>query len=257
MASAKTHKQAKRVPHTVPGLCCYVCGNPIKDLHTDVATLIQTVPEAKARHNVCAPGTDRWMKSPASEKSEIKQYYISNGEESMIMGEVPEKVKKAFPKKDPELAPEQRQLIGRTKYMAYMSTVLKQGHIDWIISGSESGILIDCKSGIVAIHDNKKGPVLTGIPEANSPEELRCYFLSLHDEKSRKDKDKLKVEGTITGRVTSDKPAAIEIERKEEKEPMATAKKKAAKKKATKKKAETPKAVPAPSGYQPSHEEEE
>jgi hypothetical protein len=152
------------------------------------------------------------MQSPYGQQSEIAQYYISNGEESLIVGSIPNKTKKAFPKKDVELTSEQRQLVGRIKYMAYMDTQLKDGAaINWTLEGvGGSGITVINDKGAVTIIDRNK-TVLSGIPHHNAAEELRSYFLGRHDDKARAAHKEMKVEGTVTGRVSSTKPNAVEI----------------------------------------------
>lgn len=198
MAKETTHAQAKKhllIPAPA-GLCCYVCKKPMKNMHTDVTTTISTDP-LTVRHNGCCAGSTKWLQSEHAERSELKQFFISDGED-VVMGQVPEKVKKSFPKKDVELTPEQRQLIGRVKYMAYMTTVLKEGQIDWEVEGRQSNIQVICSAGQVSII--RPGIpykyVLDAVPEANASEELRSYLLGLADDKLRKEeKTKSEKEG--------------------------------------------------------------
>jgi len=191
MASAVTHKQARKQMQLKPapkGLLCYVCqdpNKPIKWLHSDYTTIIQTEPELKARHNSCAPGTAKWMRSKFAKESEVAQFYVTNGEESAIMGLPMNKVKKAFPKKDPELSSEERQLCGRLKYMAYMDTQMKDGgEIQWVMYGMTSNIKLDYSEGKVTISDFVKDEVIIeDIPIATAHETLRGWFIEQYDKK--------------------------------------------------------------------------
>jgi hypothetical protein len=191
MASPLSHKYLQKRIFAAPpqGLCCYICNHPIKNMHSDHTTIICTDPEVIARHNGCAPGSAKWLNSEYGAKSNIRQYYISDGEESVIMGDVPVKVKKQFPKKNAALTSEQRQLVGRVKYMAYMDTQCRDGaKIDWMMVGTTEGIVIIRSSETISIYETNDPKDLNLKIQETTPQEaaswLEGYFQSLADEKA-------------------------------------------------------------------------
>ncbi len=191
MASHVTHKKAQQALQLVPapkGMLCYVCNLQLKWLHSDYTTIIQTEPKVIARHNGCAPGSQKWLKSDFAKKSVVTEFYVTDGEESVIMGLSTAKVKKAFPKKDPELTSEERQLCGRLKYMAYMDTQIKDGgEITWVMYGMTSGVKVDYADGKVTISDFVKDVDLVGgVPIATAHDTLKSWFLEQYDKKGGK-----------------------------------------------------------------------
>ena len=122
-------------------LLCYVCDQPIIDLNA--ARLISGEKDRIWRHDSCAPGSPKWMKSPVSKNSEFRTYFEEVPEMSPQTKEKKQQKLEAFKARMASngMTPTQKSYLGRVKYNVYMDNVSKKSsRLDWSVTSSELGV---------------------------------------------------------------------------------------------------------------------